>query len=231
MILLSPLMMVLVFGSLSLAHTMNPGETMKPMMAFGAMSMTMFSLIQLVGNQFGFDRAGFRVYVLSAAPRRDILLGKNLSTAPVAFAMGLTMIAFLQVIYPMRLDYFLATLPQLLSTYLLFCMLANWLSILAPTAVRSGTFRAANPKGITLLLQFVFLFMFPVALTPILFPLAIEKVLERFGGIEGVPICLMLSVVECAAIIGLYRVVLAWQGYVLQVREQKILEIVTTKTE
>ena len=231
MILLSPLMMVLVFGSLSLAHTMNPDETMKPMMAFGAMSMTMFSLIQLVGNQFGFDRAGFRVYVLSAAPRRDILLGKNLSTAPVAFAMGLTMIVFLQVIYPMRLDYFLATLPQLLSTYLLFCMLANWLSILAPTAVRSGTFRAANPKGITLLLQFMFLFLFPVVLTPILFPLAIEKVLERFGGIQGVPICLMLSVVECVAIIGLYRVVLAWQGYVLQAREQKILEIVTTKTE
>ncbi len=231
MILLSPLMMILVFGSLSLAHTMEPKEEMKPLMAFGAMSMTMFSLIQLVGNQFGFDRSGFRVYVLSAAPRRDILLGKNLSTAPIAFGMGLTMVVFLQVLYPMRLDHFLATVPQLLSTYLLFCMLANWLSILAPTAVRSGTFRAANPKGLTLLLQLLFLFLFPLVLIPILIPLAVEQVVGALTPFASVPISLVLSVMECLVILALYRAMLTWQGAVLQGREQKILEIVTTKTE
>ena len=38
---------------------------------------------QLLGNQFGFDRGGFRVYVLSPASRRDVLLGKNLSFVPL----------------------------------------------------------------------------------------------------------------------------------------------------
>jgi hypothetical protein len=231
MILLSPLMMVLVFGSLSLAHTMNPDDAVKPLMAFGAMTMTMFSLIQLVGNQFGFDRSGFRLYVLSTAPRRDILLGKNVSTAPVAFLLAMTMIVFLQVIYPMRLDHFLATLPQLLSVYLLFCLLANWLSILAPMPVRSGSFKPANPKGITLLLQFVFLFLFPFVLAPILLPLGIEQLLVTVGWSKSIPTCLLLSVVQSVAVVGIYLLVLTWQGYVLQRREQKILEIVTTKVD
>ena len=44
------------------------------------------------------------------------------------------------------------------------------------------------------------------------------------------PICLALSLVECAAVICVYRVVLAWQGRLLQDREQSILDVVTTKS-
>ena len=48
----------------------------------------LFGVVQLMANQFGFDRDGFRVFVLSAARRRDILLGKNLSFAPIVWAWG-----------------------------------------------------------------------------------------------------------------------------------------------
>ena len=48
--------------------------------------IALFGVLQLMSNQFGFDRDGFRVFVLCAAPRRDILLGKNLSFAPLALA-------------------------------------------------------------------------------------------------------------------------------------------------
>ena len=192
----------------------------------------MLTMTQLVGNQFGFDRGGFRVYVLSAAPRRAVLLGKNLATAPLALGLSALIVVLMEVVYPMRWDYFLAAIPQALSMYLLFCLLANCLSIYAPTALRSGSFKPANPKGLALLLQFVFLFLFPWALLPALLPFGIEIGLEQLGwSARGLPICLVLSVLECAVICYVYPIVLAWQGGALQAREQKILVLVTPKAE
>jgi hypothetical protein len=42
---------------------------------------------------------------------------------------------------------------------------------------------------------------------------------------------LALSVIECAAIVYLYRAILTYQGRLLHHREQRILETVTTKEE
>jgi hypothetical protein len=188
-------------------------------------------MMQFVGNQFGFDRGGFRVYVLSAAPRREILLGKNLAAAPVAFTLGLVVVLAVEVLYPMRIDHFLAAVPQLVSMYVLFCMLANWLSIFAPVQIRSGTLKPANPKMLPMFLQFVFAMVFPLVLSPTLLPLGIEFAVEYFAGKHGLPICLFLSLAECVGIVYLYRLVLNWQGAVLQTRELAILGVVTTKTE
>ena len=161
-----------------------------------------------------------------------MLLGKNLATAPLALGLSAVILLLLEVVYPMRWDYFLAAVPQALSMYLLFCLLANCLSIYAPTALRSGSFKPANAKGLALLLQFVFLFLFPWALLPALLPFGVEMGLEQLGwNTRGLPICLALSVLECAAICTVYPVVLAWQGGVLQAREQKILVLVTPKAE
>ena len=53
----------------------EPPEAIRPLMAFAAGAMVLLVCGgQLVGNQFGYDRAGFRAYVLSPAPRREILL-------------------------------------------------------------------------------------------------------------------------------------------------------------
>ena len=57
---------------------------MRPLVAIGGMAFVLLGVVQMMANQFGFDRDGFRVFVLSAAPRRDILLGKNLAFAPLA---------------------------------------------------------------------------------------------------------------------------------------------------
>ncbi len=211
---------------------MEVPEAIRPLLAFGAMTIFLLSMIQLVGNQFGFDRSGFRVFVLCPACRRDILLGKNLAFAPLVLALGAIMIAFIQVVYPMRLDHFLALLPQFISMYLLFCMLANLLSILVPMPIAQGSLKRANPKLIPILLQGVFvLFLFPLVLAPTLLPLGVEFALEKLGWIKGVPICLVLSLVECVVVVYVYRLVLTWQGALLHAREQKILEIVTTKAE
>jgi len=71
----------------------------------------------------------------------------------------------------------------------------------------------------------------PLIYLPVLLPLGIEFALEELAGVQGIPICLLLSVVECAAVVYVYRLVLGWEGSLLQAREKKILELVTTKAE
>jgi hypothetical protein len=60
-------------------------------------------------------------------------------------------------------------------------------------------------------------------------PLGIEFLAERLGWIAGVPLCLLLSLVECGMVVYLYH--LHWEGLWLQAREQRILDIVTQKGE
>jgi ABC-2 type transport system permease protein len=149
----------------------------------------------------------------------------------LALGLSAVILVLLQAAYPMRFDLFLAAVPQALTMYLLFCLLANWLSLYAPTLVRTGSFKPANPKGVALLLQFAFLFLFPWVLAPALLPLGIEVGLEKLGWAKGWPICLALSVLECAGAVSIYHVGLNWQGHILQSREQKILAVVTPKAE
>jgi hypothetical protein len=231
MLLLTPFIFVLVFGSMLLTRQSVVPELLRPVMAFGALGMPMLTLVQLVGNQFGFDRGGFRVFVLCAAPRRDILLGKNLAVAPLALLLSLVMLVALQAVEPLRLDLFLAALPQWLSMYLLFCLLANLLAILAPMPVAAGSLKPAHPRLVPMLLNMLFVFLLPPVLGLTLLPLAVEYVLDQLGVAGGVPVCLILSLLECLGIVFFYRLALTWEGELFQAWEQKILHTVTTRAE
>jgi len=223
--------MVVIFGSMFFTQHTELPDGVRPLLAFGAMAMILFSMVHLVGNQFGFDRSGFRVFVLCPARRRDILLGKNLAVAPLALGLAMAAAIVVEVLYPMRVDRFLAVLIQLVSMYLVFCALANWLSILVPMPIAASSFKPVNPRGITLLFHMLFVFALPLALAPTLLPLGVEIAFQELGGMGGLPIYLVLSLLECVGIVCVYRLILNWQGGVLQAREQKILQLVTTKTE
>jgi hypothetical protein len=232
MLLLSPLLLLIIFGSMSLtAGQKDMPVAARPLLSFGAMALVLFSMSHLLGNQFGFDRDGFRVFVLSPARRRDILLGKNLAVAPIALTMGAAAALLLQVIYPMRPDRFLAVAPRFVSMYLLYCLVANILSILAPMRIAPGSFQPAKPRGLVILLQLIFMFLCPPVLALTLVPFLIELGAEAMGWRHGIPIDLLLSLLECALIIFIYGVFLGLQGDWLQAREQRILQIVTTRAE
>ena len=64
--------------------------------------LTLFGLMALLQNQFGFDRSGFRAFVLSGVSRREILLGKNLGVAPIFLGIGLFVLMVMQYRLPMR---------------------------------------------------------------------------------------------------------------------------------
>lgn len=231
MLLLTPIILLVVFGSIFFAQSVTIPEGLRPLLPYAAMMMALFSMVQLVGNQFGFDRGGFRVFVLSAAPRRDILLGKNLAVVPLGLAMAAPIVVLAAVLCPMRLDYLAAVVPQGITMYLLFCLIANWMSILVPVPVRAGSFKPVNTKAGPILLQVAFALLAPLALLPALLPYGVDFAVAEWGGVRGLPVCLALSLLECAAVFFLYRLVLNGQGALLQAREQRILEVVTTKAE
>jgi ABC-2 type transport system permease protein len=232
MLLLSPIFMLVVgvglyfrLGSSEVPHDM------RTLIAYAVMAMTLVMLMQIMGNQFGFDRAGFRIFVLSSAPRREILLGKNLAVAPLIVLMLAPILVLMQFFLPMRPDHLLALPGQFVSMFLLYALVANALSILAPLAIAAGTLKPANPKGLVLLIHLLFFILVSITLAPTLLPWAVETALTSLELDGGVPICLILTCLECAAIVALYRLVLGWQGRWLEGRELKILEAVTTKAE
>jgi hypothetical protein len=140
------------------------------------------------------------------------------------------LLVIVQIVAPMRLDHFVAMFPQYLSMYLVFCVFANLLSIYAPLYIAAGSLKASNPKLKTVLLQLLmFMVLLPLTMAATLLPLGTEMLLRVLDWAAGVPICLVLSLLECAVIFFLYRLSLGWQGSLLQAREQRILETVTNR--
>lgn len=231
MLLLSPIIMLVIFGGLFLRTGADVPEIVRPLMAFGAMAMILFTMGQLAGNQFGYDRAGFKIFVLGPAPRCEILLGKNLAILPIVAGLTIPLVVAVQVIRPMRFDYFCAVPFQFVSMFLIYCMLANMLSIFAPMPVATGSMKPISPKLVPILLHMMFVLTLPMAQGPTLVPWGIDATLNALEWDFGVPYCLILAALECIAIVFLYRMVVAWQGSLLHAREQKILEVVTTKAE
>jgi ABC-2 type transport system permease protein len=232
MALLTPLIMVVVFGGAIASGGNKPPDVLRPMMAYGAGGMVLLIAgMQLLANQFGFDRAGFRAFVLSPAPRRDILLGKNLAAAPLLLGLGLVAFLAYGAVYPMRADHYPAVLAQLLSTYLVLCAVFNALSILTPLPVAPGAFRPSGVKVGTVLLQVLASLFLPALVLPILVPYGVEVLLDQVGGVRGYPISLLLSAVMLA-VVGLgYWWLIGRQGDWLAAREQRMVDALTSRAE
>jgi hypothetical protein len=231
MMLLVPVIMVLVFGSVLMTTGAAPPEPVRPLMAVGAAAFVLLMAAQLVGNQFGYDRTGFRAYVLSPIPRRDVLLGKNLAVAPPVLGLAAAAVALIAVVFPMRFDHLPAVLAQVAALYLLFCLMANGLSILAPIPIAAGSFQPSNVRIVPILFHLGFIAVVPFVLAFVLLPLGVEVLLAELAGLRGWPVALALSLVVLAAVVFAYRRVLTVQGNWLSAREQAILEVVTAKAE
>jgi hypothetical protein len=226
MMLLTPVIFTLVFGSAFLRAHSDPPQIIRPVMAALIVGFILLGMAQLAGNQFGFDRNGFRVFVLSGASRRDILLGKNLALMPFALGLGMIAIILLQVAYPMRIDHWIAAAVQMISMYLVYCVINNFMSIFAPTAIAFGSLRPMRPKGMAMLIQIVFAFiLMPIALGLSLIPLGIEYFFP------SLPVYLLLTLVSLATVAYFYFYVLDIQGRILHQREQEILLTVAAKVE
>jgi hypothetical protein len=232
MTLLTPVfMMVVMTGMFSGQSGTATPLLLRPLMAAGLVAfMLIIGLAGPVGNQFGYDRAGFRAFVLSPIPRRSVLMGKNLSLLPLAILMMGLVIGVSQWFRPMRVDHFVAVLIQTVPMYLVFCIAANVLSIVGPLTLRSGSGMPARHQGIRSFFPLLFMVGGSLTLGFTFIPLGIEALLAltRFAWF---PAYLVFGLLQALFSSWLYRVVLEWEGAMLQRRERQVLEIVGARAE
>jgi len=236
MLLLAPFILLGLFGMGIFTSRASATASIRPLLGLGAVSVTMLCFIQLFCNVFGVDRDGFRALVLSPCRRRDILLGKNLAFAPLAFGVCLLVLVILQSLQPMEITQLVGTLLQMVIGYVLCSLLGNTVSIVAPTAIAAGSLKPAKSKLSTIVIHIVVAMGSPLALVPGFVALGGEMLLDAwelpaFPGVASLPIYLLVSICECALAFWLYRRCLAAQGRWLQSREQTILEVVTQRAE
>lgn len=232
MLLLTPIIVLIVFGGMLANKGSEVSGLARPLIAMGfAAFILIIGMTGYLGNQFAFDRGGFRTFVLSCAPRRDILLGKNLSLLPFAIVLMILFVGVYGWINPMRWDYVAAVLIQTLPMYLLFCMTANVLAILSPMTLRRGSGMPASHQGMGALFHMVFMLVVPVAMSFTLVPLGFEALYVSFSSDAWFPVFMVSSLVEVPVVIWLYRRVINRQGTLLQQNEQKILDVVSAKGE
>jgi len=228
LLLLSPVILLGLFGLLLVQNPDRDGlAPFAPMLGLGAIAMGLLSIVQLIQNQFGTDRHGFRAFVLSPAPRHRILLGKNLSTAPLGIGTGLVALAGLQVLVPADGWHLLGAFVQAFSGYLLVCMIGNTTSILAPVRLKDHGLKAANASLKTVLLQLFSLLLVPLALAPLLVPTALEFLLRGEPWARALPLHPLLNALGLLGLVPLYGWLLRRQGELLQDREQHVLDVLT----
>lgn len=232
LMILTPVFLLIVFGSMfarSAAEVSEYGRALRATwIAIGILLMTM---MYFNGNQFAYDRDGFRSFVLSSAPRRDVLLGKNLSFFPLALAFMLLGVLTYHWFFPLRLDHLVAVLVQNVSVYFLYCLAGNLSSVYAPVAIRPTSGMPIPGQGAKTTLMTLMVIVFSIPISLVLIPLGIEYAMQALDWHAWFPAFLVLSLVQAGAALWLYAKLLGSQGDLLQRREQKILEVVTQKVD
>ena len=207
-----------------------PAEA-RPALGFAAVGFLTALSSGLVGNLFGFDRAGFRAYVLSPVSRRDVLLGKNLAAAPFAVVPPALALAALTVACPPRLDHFLAVAVALPAMYLIACLVGNVVSVLFPMAYAIGATKPPQMKTLPLLANLTMTALLPLAFAPLLLPFGVEVLVAYLADLDVLPLALPLSALMLAGVVLLYRAVLPVEGRLLARREQALLATVVSSVE
>jgi ABC-2 type transport system permease protein len=225
-------LMLLLFGVMALVRNSSTmPEAATPFLPTGAVLFTFFSLSQLMFNQFGFDRNGFRSYLLWPAPRHRILLGKNLSFLPIALFIGITILAIVTVSKRLPVIFVACGLAQLMTAFLLLSMIANVTSILMPYRISQGSLKPTKTRPLTTFLLVLSSLGFPLLIAPVIGIPVAGYFLNRAGWIPPELSNPLLSAILLGLSALCYKRTLPALGRLLQRREQRILDIVTHEVE
>ena len=232
MALATNFIMLLIFGAMFFVRrSANIGDNFKPFLAAGAIAFTLLGMLQLMFNQFGFDRSGFRQLVLLPVPRKHILLGKNLALLPIAVGIGVIFLVFIKVALRISFIVVLAAGLQLVAAFLLLSMVGNLVSVLVPYRIAPGSLKPTKSSTTTNFLIFASHLLFPTAMIPVFIPPAFGLLLSNLGWLPAASVNLFFSVVLLALLALFYWLSLAGLGNLLQQREKKILQVVTQEVE
>ena len=228
-------MNVFIFVMLGAGVFMRGGdkvpEEVRPLLASAAVAITFLGLLQVLFNQFGFDREGFRALVLLPTPRRLVLLGKNLAFLPLGLAVFAVLLTLMAVLGRVPWWALAGAGLQFAGAFLSLSAAGNLISILAPHRVAAGSLKPTKTKATTVFLMMFVNMLFPVAMFPIVIPAILGVVSGHYHWLPAWLVTLALSALLAAAAGALYWFTLAPLGRLLQRREQKILQVVTQEVE
>ena len=231
MMLLTPVILLVIFGAMIFAgRDHHVPEMIRPLLGLGSIGVVMLSFGQLLSNVFAIDRAGFRSYVLAPCPRRDILLGKNIATTMIGFCVCCMALVLVQVFAPMHVTHVFATLLQFLNCFLVYCMLGNVISLVAPAAVSPGSMKPKQAGFTAIFLHVIIAMMSPLVLLPAFVGWGVELLLDSYFGV-WFPAYLTLSTLEFVAMLWIYHRVLAAEARLFDQRAQAVLDVVTMHVE
>ncbi len=232
MMLATNFLMLLFFSTMIfLRHSSGVSDSIKPFIAVGVIAFSFFGLIQLMFNQFGFDRSGFRALVLSPVSRKYILQGKNLAFLPVAMGIGGLMLLIIRLFLHISLLLSFAAILQLITAYLLLSIAGNLVSIFNPYRIAAGSMKPTKMSVLNTIILILSNMLFPAAIIPILIPPAAGLFISKTASLPAGLVNLVLSAILLVIIVFFYRFSLTHLGNLLQKREKIILEIVTKEIE
>ena len=220
-----------MFGALQSIDLPEVDE-LKASMIVGFSALVLLISTGILGNQFGYDRAGFRAFVLSPVRRDHILLGRNIAAIPVALLQTICLTLSIGFFFGLAIDKVFASV--LLSSSLLppCLLLFNLMSILTPFPIAAGSMQPKHFDLVPVLLSMLLSMILPLITLVALFPIGIEWVVERYIlKTSALPIALILSVFWLAGSMLLYRWLLPYEGRLFARREKELLRIVTSKIE
>ncbi len=219
----------IVGASIVFRARVHLSDSAKPFLLPAVIAFSLFTLVQFLSNQFGFDREGFQTIVLSPVNRRALVLGKNLAAFPIIICSGLFWLILISVFLGLPFLTALAAIFQIVSMALIASIFGNLISIYFPHRVRAASLKPtkiSGTRGIVLVLCQLFLpfLMIPVFIAP---------TAELFFHLSGLtfPINLALSVLIALLSAAGYLWSLPSFGRLLQQREIRVLEILTTEVE
>jgi hypothetical protein len=190
-----------------------------------------FCFSNLMANMFGLDRSGFRALVLLPTRRQHILLAKNLAVLPFIAGSGVTFLLILSWFLRLSWHNTLTGFFQLIIAFLVFSLMCNLLSILAPYRFSPGTLQTKKPKAIVFVAVLATMVSAPLALIPVLIPPSVQLLFNMLGWVSWLPVNVLVATLIAGLVVWLYWILLPMQGRLLQKRERNILASVTEALE
>ena len=186
------------------------------LLATGGVLYVFLILAGLSCNHFAFEEGGMRTLILSPVDRRKVLLGKNIAITLLALIFAMILLTLNAIVFR---DFEASTLLFVALSFVSFAalsaMMGNWLSIRFPKRMRFG--KRLNVSGVAGLL-----------LIPMVIVLGTPPVLATLVGLfmRSMLYEYLALFVFAVLAVGLYFLMLNFQGRSLAKREIDILEAV-----
>jgi hypothetical protein len=223
--------LLLVFGSALGKVRGRPNMELVPFAITGGVLLIPLTLAAIMGNIFGMDRGGFRALMLSPMPRAKMLLARNVAFLPVVLIGSFLVLVLAGVFFRASNLVLLTGGFQAVTGFVLFCVLYNFLSILAPYRYSMNSLQGKKFKPVVLVATLASLLVWPFIVAILVVPPLAQFLAVYLGMPAWIPLNLTLAMALCALAVWGYWKVLPAQGRLLQQRETRILPEVTLETE